>query len=115
VTTFHEFPTGQQNYEIFQGSLKYDDVIFLTFSENIPYAGDEALTTRVVSLIKALQYTNRVSALVHFGNPCVLEALPHIPRVIIGGITKDGPATCIDALAGKYTPTGKLTCEVDFK
>lgn len=115
VTTFHEFPTGQQNYEIFQGSLKYDDVIFLTFSENIPYAGDEALTTRVVSLIKALQYTNRVSALIHFGNPCVLEALPHIPRVIIGGITKDGPTTCIDALAGKYTPTGKLTCEVDFK
>ena len=114
VMFFHEFPNQSQNYDLFQGSINHDDVIFLTFSEPIAYVGSEALTLRVVSLIKALQYTNRVSALVHFGNPCVLEVLPHIPRVIIGGLCKDSVDSAIDVLAGEYTATGKLTYDVKF-
>lgn len=115
VRTFHEFPTGQQNFEIFQDSVVYDDVIFITFSEHIAYAGKEALTSHVVSLIEALQYTNRVSAVIHFGNPCVLEALPHIPRVIIGGVCKDSVDAAIDVLAGECKAFGKLTFDVKFK
>lgn len=115
VMFFHEFSNQKQNYEIFQGSINHDDVVFLTFSETIPYVGKEALTTRVVSLIEALQLTNRVSALVHFGNPKILDVLPHIPRIIIGGIDTASVEACIDVMAGLYEATGQLACEVDFK
>ncbi len=115
VKTFHEFPTGQQNYEIFQASLVCDDVVFLTFSEFIAYAGDEALTSRVVSLLKALQYTNRVSALIHFGNPCILSPLPHIPRVLLGGLNEASVEGALEILAGLYPAKGKLTYDVKLK
>lgn len=115
VKTFHEFPTGQQNYEIFQASLACDDVIFLTFSEMIPYAGEEAVTSRVVSLVNALQFTDRVSALVHFGNPCVLNTLPHIPRVLLGGLCDESIYGAIDILGGLYKAKGVLTYDVKLK
>lgn len=115
VMFLHEFSNQKQNYDIFQGSITHDDVIFLTFSESIPYVGKEALTTRVVSLIEALQLTNRVSTLVHFGNPCILDVLPHISRIIVGGISTAAVDACIDVMAGLYEATGQLTCEVDFK
>ncbi len=112
VRFFHEFPTQFHNHGICQDSVKHDDVIFLTFSEPLAYAGEEALTSRVVSLIKALQYTNRVSALIHFGNPCILSVLPHIPRVILGGICKDSVEACIDVLAGDLEAKGVTTYDV---
>ncbi len=115
VKTFHEFPTGQQNYEIFQASIACDDVIFLTFSEFIAYAGAEAITSRVISLVNALQFTDRVSALVHFGNPCVLDVFPHIPRVLLGGLCDESVYGAIDILAGLYPANGTLTYDVRLK
>lgn len=115
VKFFHEYPTEKQNYDIFQGSLVNDDVIFLTFTEPLPYVGKESITSRVVSLMEALQYTNRVSALMHFGNPCVLEALPHIPRVLIGGIVKETVDATIDILAGEYEAKGVKTFDYELK
>ncbi len=113
VRFFHEFPTQHHNHGIFQDSVSYDDVIFLTYSEPLAYAGKEALTARVVSLIECLQFTNRVSALLHFGNPCILDVLPHIPRVILGGLCKDSVDASIDVLAGELEATGVKT--FDFK
>ncbi|MBE6739586.1 MAG: hypothetical protein E7565_04640 [Ruminococcaceae bacterium] len=115
VRFFHEFPTQFHNFGICQDSVKHDDVIFLTFSEPLAYAGEEALTSRVVSLIKALQHTNRVSALMHFGNPCILSALPHIPRVILGGICDESVEACIDVLAGKLEAKGVTTYDINLK
>ncbi|MBE6739322.1 MAG: hypothetical protein E7565_03280 [Ruminococcaceae bacterium] len=115
VKTFHEFPTGMQNYEIFQASIDCDDVIFLTFSEFIAYAGAEAITSRVISLVNALQFTDRVSALIHFGNPCVLSTLPHIPRVLLGGLCDKSVYGAIEILAGLYTAKGTLTYDVKLK
>ncbi len=115
VKLFHEYPNEKQNYEIFQGSIVNDDVIFLTFTEPLPYVGEEAINSRVLSLIKALQYTNKVSTLVHFGNPCVLETLPHIPRVLIGGIEKTTVDTSIDILAGNYEAKGVKTFDFELK
>lgn len=109
VNVFHQFPTQGQNFNLFKDMVEYDDVVFLTFSEPLAYVGREHLTQRVVTLIEAMQSTNRISALVHFGNPKVLEVLPHIPRYILGGIAEKSVEACLDVLAGEYPAKGVKT------
>ena len=113
VELFHQFPSQGQNWRLFHNMVDCDDVVFLTFSEPLAYVGREHLTQRIVTVIEAMQYTNRISALVHFGNPCVLEALPHIPRYVIGGISEESVDACLDVLAGEYPAKGVKT--YDFK
>lgn len=113
VEVFHQFPTQGQNWRIFHSIDECEDIVFLTFSEPMAYVGREHLTQRVRTVIEALQYTNRISALVHFGNPMVLEGLPHIPRYILGGISEQSVDTCLDVLAGEYEAKGVKT--YDFK
>jgi hypothetical protein len=79
----------------------------------LAYTGRENIPERTVVLVEALQYTNRICALVHFGNPCVLKTLPHIPRVILGGISEDTTYTALEVLAGDYEAKGVKT--YDFK
>ena len=109
VTFINEFPTQRQNCRILEESLGCDEVVFITFCEMIAYLGPEHLTRRFVSLIKSMQLTDRVTTLVHFGNPFVLEELPHIPRVLIGGNSKNSTNACIDVLAGELEPMGVPT------
>ena len=96
-------------------SVDYDDVVFITYMESQCYVGRECLTSRITSLIQALQVTNRISALVHFGNPFVVEDLVHIPRVLIGGISTGSVECTLDVLAGNYPAKGVLTYDVKFQ
>ncbi len=115
VQIFHEYPTQGQCSEVVSRSIKYDDVVFFTYSEPLAYTGPEALTHRLVNLIKAMQLTGRISTLVHFGNPFVLEALEHVPRVVIGANSENSVNAAIDVLAGKNQAKGVLTYEVNLK
>ena len=115
VLTVHEYPPSSHISRFMNRSVDADGVIFLTFSECIAYTGDEHLTHRVISMINALQYTNRVKALIHFGNPKVLEPLSHIPRIILGGVSKESTLACIDVLAGEKEASGVMTYDVDLK
>ena len=113
VYAFHQFPKQVHNMRILSDSIDYDDVIFLTFSEFLAYTGQEHLTRRVETLIEALQITNRISTLIHFGNPRVLGNLPHISRCIFGGLSEESVDTCLEILAGEYEAKGVPT--YDFK
>ena len=62
----------------------------------------------------ALQVTDRVSTVVHFGNPYVLEDLVHIPRVLIGTCSLGGVDAIFDVLAGSYPAKGVLTYDVSL-
>lgn len=115
VKFFHEFPRQSQNEGILAGSLGCDETIFLTFTEPLSFTGKEYLTRRLLTLIKAMQMTDRVSTVIHFGNPCVLEELPHIPRIIIGGVSEKSVEATLEVLAGNYPAKGVLSCEVDFQ
>lgn len=106
VAFINEFPTPSQNQKILAESLGCDEVVFLSFSEFLAFGGREQLTHRFVVLLEAMQMTNRVSTLIHFGNPFVLEELPHIPRYILGGISEDSVYACLDVLAGNYPAKG---------
>ena len=77
--------------------------------------GEEKLTHRLVTLIKALQYTDRISTVVHFGNPLVLEDLPHIPRFVIGSLSTENVDSCLEVLAGNYPAKGVLSCSPKFE
>lgn len=115
AVAINEFPTPGQNKDVLERSVDYDDVVFVTFSESQAYVGPECFTTRIIALVDALQITQRVSTIVHFGNPFVLEALEHIPRVVIGCPSAASVECTLDVLAGKYPAKGVLTHEVHLK
>ncbi len=115
VVAIRQFPTQRENNDAVELAVKYDDVIFVTFTEGRPYLGREQFTPRIISLIEAMQMTDQVSTIVHYGNPYALEELPHIPRKVFGTCSKEGVLAAFDVLAGLYPPKGKMTYEVDFK
>jgi len=115
VRPIYQFPTNHQNCNVLQDSLGYDDVIFITFAEAPAYTGSDNLTHRIVALIKAMQYTGRISTVAHFGNPFVLEELPHIPRILMGSVGADNIDAALEVLAGKREAKGVLTYDVNFQ
>lgn len=115
VRAIDQFPTPSQNCHLFSALKGYDDVVWITFMDSLAYVGREIFTERTVSVIEAMQITNQISTIVHFGTPYALENLPHIPRIIIGGLSKESVDTAIEVLAGNYPAKGVLTYDVDFK
>ncbi len=113
--TMNQFPTQEQNIGLLEKSLGYDDVVFITFFDSMCYIGRECLTSRVVSAMEAMQTTGRISTVVHFGNPYVLEELPHFSRVIIGTASTGNIESALDVLAGEYPAKGVLTYDVKLK
>jgi len=115
VRAIHQFPTNHMNCNVLQDSLGYDDVIFITFAESPAYAGADNFTQRIQALINAMQMTDRISTVLHFGNPFVLEEIAHIPRKLFGSVSADSVLAAIEVLAGKREAKGKLTYDVNFK
>jgi beta-glucosidase-like glycosyl hydrolase len=110
-----EYPSQGDSYNITDGTMGYDDLVFVTFTDVKAYVGAENFAPRVISLFKALQVTNRISTILHYGNPFVLEDLPHISRVLIGGASDKAVDAGIDVLAGDYPAKGSLTYNVKFQ
>ena len=115
VRFLRQFPTADETMFLLQETVPYDDVVYITFMLSAAYTGPECLTTRVTAGIQALQVTNRVSAVLHFGNPYVMEDLVHIPRIVIGGMSRDAVNYGLDVLAGKLEAKGVLTYDVKFQ
>ena len=115
VRTITQFPTPTEVCRALNESVDCDDVVFVTYFNTRDYVGVEALTTRITSLMTALQVTNRISAVLHFGNPFVLEDVPHVPRVIVGAASAKTIDTAFDVLAGDYPANGVLPYEVKLK
>ena len=77
-----------------------------------PYAGEERFTPRILSTIHAMQVSNRISTVVHFGNPYLMEDLPHITRVLFGTGSEKGIEATLNVLGGLHEAKGKLTYDV---
>ena len=115
VHMIDQFPGPMQNARILKESISYDDVIFITFSEPLAYTGPEHLTLRIVNLIKAMQHAGKISTIMHFGNPYVLEVLGHTERYIIGGQAEECAAAALEVLAGEYPVNGSPTYNAKLK
>ncbi len=110
-----EYPTPARVSDFLSESLDHGDVVFITFLKSAAYAGKECLTPRIISMMEAMQVSNRISTLVHFGNPYVAEDVPHVSRAIIGTASSMGVEAGLDVLAGEYPAKGVLTYDVKLK
>ena len=114
VRIIKEYQSRMDGRSITGDNIDYDDVVFVTFTENTAYVGCENFAPRMISLFRALQVTNRISTLMHFGNPFVLEDLPHIGRVIVGGCSEASIDAAIHVLAGDHPAKGSMTYDVKW-
>ena len=115
VTTVSEYPNSNRIWRYMDESAKFDDVVFVTYYNMSAYLGVERFTPRIPSLFHALQASGKVSTVLHFGNPYVLEELPHVPRVIIGTHSSMGVEAGLNVLGGEYPAKGKLTYKVNLQ
>lgn len=115
ITIMHQYPTQGQCLNVIDNSFGYDEVVFITYSEFLAYTGPECFTRRFLNIVNSMQYTNRISTIIHYGNPMVMEELPHISRKILGGCSTKSTLACLEVLAGEREAKGKLTYDVNFK
>lgn len=109
-----EFPTAAENQKILVEATKYKEVIFCTFCDSQCYLGSDALTRRAEAVINCLIHSGKTDTVVHFGNPFAMNNLLHIKRKVFGYKIKESQQYCIEALAGKFEPQGKIPFNVDF-
>jgi len=114
IKTIGEYPTADRIEKFLRESLGYE-VVFITFFNSQCYIGSECLTSRIISLMEAMQASDRISTVVHFGNPFVLEDVPHVSRVIVGTISADGVVAALEVLTGTREAKGCLTYDVKLR
>lgn len=112
--TLSEFPSALEIQTFLNDTLDRE-VVFVTFTNGGPYLGEERFAPRIVSMMKAMQVTNRISTILHFGNPYMLEDLPHISRIVLGTPSSAGVDAAINVLSGAYPAKGSLTYSVTLK
>lgn len=111
-----QFPSPKQVQALLEEAVNYDDVIFVGFVDASAYVGKECYSSRIVSIMEAMQITNQISALVHFGSPYPIEELPHIPRVIVGCVNDEQNVyNAFNVLAGLYPAKGVPTYNINRK
>ena len=115
VRAIYQFPTPNQNMDALQDSLDYEDVVVVNFTEAPAYAGSDRITHRLLALYNAMQVTDRISSFLHFGSPFVLDEIPHVKRLLIGGISAESVNIALEVLAGKRVSRGKLTYDIEIK
>jgi len=115
ITTISQFPTAWENWTILSKAPEHDDVIFITFFKTAINVGFECFTPRFLSLTDALSVTNKISTVIHYGNPYLLEYLHHIPRLIIGTCSQKSVMSVLEVAAGKYPAKGVLTYNLDLE
>lgn len=112
VHFFPEFPTSKDVERMLVQATKYREVVFVTFCTTSPYIGTDGLTRRAEAAINSLIDARKMAAVVHFGNPLAVENLHHVPRMFFGYMMQQSQFSAMEALAGKFVPTGKLPFQV---
>lgn len=115
VHMLDQFPGPMQCAKVLSLGTEHDDVIYITFSEALAYTGPEHLTRRIENVITAMQHSGQISAILHFGNPFVLENINHTPRYIIGAQSKKCVMAALDVLAGLYPAKGTPIFHANLK
>ena len=103
-----EFSSAGQNEHVLNETTKYKEVVFITFCTTSAYLGTDGLTRRTESVINALAHSEKISAVVHFGNPYALKYLLPVPRKIYGFMVPDAQLYAIDILKGTIEAKGTM-------
>lgn len=108
VFALNQYPEPDAISKAWRTAVDYDNVVFITFFDNRPFKGHEHLSWSVVSLIEAMQVTNTIKALIHFGNPFIIDDLPHVDLVLNPLKSTKAEELVIDVLAGLIPAEGKI-------
>lgn len=108
-----EFSNKADHIRILNVATHYQEVVFVTFCVTDCYLGTDGLTRRTESVMNALIHSEKVSAIVHFGNPFALKNLLPVSRKIFGYMIPESQIHAIDVLAGKLEAKGKLPFNID--
>lgn len=101
-----EFPNQIEIENLCVAISKADEVIFRTFCRATSYISSDCLTERVKYIIKANK--DKVSAVIHLGNPYELKNFKYIPRLFLGQTGGNNDFYALKALKGEFVPTGKI-------
>ncbi len=109
-----EYPEQGDISRLLHKATQFDEVIFVTYFNSAAYIGREAFTPRIISIFDAMQVTNTISTVLYFGNPFVLEDIPHVSRILMGPTSEGAIDSAIEILAGEYPAKGVMTYDVKF-
>ena len=107
-TFLPEYPSAANNIRLFDMQIPYDSVVYITSHRMQAYLGRDCLTERVLAVMRALQSTNRISAVLHFGNPHVMDDVPRCDRFILGYVSLECVEHALHVLAGEAEATGTI-------
>jgi len=110
----NQLPSPYQLERACIGSTKVDEVIFITYTLSRSYIGSESLTEHISNLMLSMQ--DKLSAIIHLGNPYTMQDAPHFPRYLfaMGGNTSS-VANSLDVLAGRAEAKGSLPITLKLK
>lgn len=115
VVTIPEFSNQIHHEKILNLARDYKEVVFVTFCNHSCYLGVDELTKRTEILMDSLLRSDKLSTVVHFGNPFAIKNLRHIPRKIFGYMIPESQEYAIDALKGTIEAKGTLPFDIEFK
>ena len=107
-TFLHEYPSAADNIRLFDKQIPYDSVVYITSHRPQGYIGRDCLTERVLAVMRALQSTNRIAAVLHFGNPHMMDDAPRCDRFILGYTSPKCVEFALAVLAGEAEATGTV-------
>lgn len=107
IVTLPEYPNANQNDIVLTAATKHDEVVFVSYCQAGCYLGDDGLTRRVETVIRALAASGKVAAHVHFGNPLALRRVPKVDRRLYGYNATPAQKYAFEILAGKLPAKGK--------
>lgn len=115
IITLPAYASATENKKVLIAATAHKEVVFVTFCNTRPYLGTNCLTRRTEAVINALNYSGKVSAVLHFGTPFALQPLNHIKRKLFGYMMPQSQLYAIEVLAGKLPAKGKLPFHVEFQ
>ena len=110
-----EFSQAFENEKVLLAATRHKEVIFVTFCNTAAYLGTDGLTRRTESVLNALVHSQKVSAIVHFGNPYALKNIFHTKRIIFGYHIPESQQHAFDVLKGTIEAKGKLPFKVELQ
>lgn len=115
VVTLSDYATARENEHVLTRATEHKEVVFVTFCTTRPYLGTDCLTRRTESMINALNYSGKLSAVLHFGNPFALKTVSHLKRKLFGYMMPQSQLHAIEVLSGKLPAKGTLPFQIEFQ
>ncbi len=104
VLIINEYPFKSEIREVCYNINDYDETVFFTFNQTSSYVANDDINDRIKYMIKC--YEDKISAVVHMGDPYVIENFKNIPRILWGTTGGECEDWAIKALKGEFEPTG---------